>query len=128
MVLTFEELISNTIEMIGSICRWLNLEVLNYALTVQPDNVTPELVAQPILSGRLHRLRHENRFLHVAVEYAPNSVRTIGSRMLRRTKSRLDVDASDVMQYLRPLQRRQTQELTRLIGREFPEWTTLNNA
>jgi hypothetical protein len=125
-LLTFEELLSSTSEVIGSICRWLNLDTSVPTLTLQPSNATPEIVAQPILSGVLHRLRHDNRFFRLAVDYIPNSVHKIGGHMVRRQKSRADVDTSEVVQYLRPLQRRQTQELTQLIGREFPEWITLN--
>jgi hypothetical protein len=39
---------------------------------------------------------------------------------------RRSVDTSDVMRYLRPIQRRQTEELAQLLGRGFPEWTALN--
>jgi Sulfotransferase family len=125
-LLTFEEMISNTREVFKSICRWLKLDASVPIPIPQPSNVTPEIVVQPILSGLLHRLRHENHFFRLAVDRVPNSVRKIGGRILRRQKSRLDVDPSEVVQYLRPLQRRQTQELTQLIAREFPEWTTLN--
>jgi hypothetical protein len=126
-LLTFEEMISNPSEVIGSIFRWLNLDA-SVVTSKNPEarNTTPELIAQPILSGALHRLWHENRLFRLAVDCVPISVRKVGSRMVRQQKSRLDVDTSDVVQYLRPLQQRQTQELTELIGREFPEWTTLS--
>jgi hypothetical protein len=125
-LLTFEEMIRNPGEVIGSIFRWLNLDVSVATLNFEPSNKTPELVTQPILSGVLHRLRHENPFLRFAIDRLPFSVLKIGGRMVRRQKNRLDVDTAEVMQYLRPLQRKQTQELTQLTGREFPEWTTLN--
>jgi len=77
-------------------------------------------------SGVLHRLRHENPFFRFAIDRVPDSVRKIGGRMVKRQKNQLDVDIAEVVQYLRPFQRKQTQELTQLTGREFPEWTTLN--
>ena len=49
--------------------------------------------------------------------------RATTGRILGRQKSRSDVDTSEVVKYLRPLQRRQTLDL---IAREFPEWTTLS--
>jgi hypothetical protein len=39
--------------------------------------------------------------------------------------SRKTVDTSDAIAFLRPIQCRQTEELAQLLGREFPEWTTL---
>jgi hypothetical protein len=119
-------MIRNPSEVIGSIFQWLNLDDSPATLNLEPSNKTPELVSQPILSGVLHRLRHENPFVRFAIDRVPNSVRKIGGRMVRRQKNRRDVDTSEVVQYLRPLQRKQTQELTQLTGREFPEWTTLN--
>ena len=118
-------MIGNPREVIGSILQWLNLDDAAATLDLEPSNKTPELVAQPILSGVLHRLRHENPFFRFAIDCVPSSVRKIVGRMVRRQKNRLDVDTAEVMQYLRPLQRKQTQELTQLTGREFPEWTTL---
>jgi hypothetical protein len=126
MLLTFEEMIRNTTEVLGSIYRWLKLDVLVPTLTVQPDNATPEIISEPIWSGAVHRLRHENRLLRFAVDRVPISVRKIGRRMLKRQINRLDTDTSEVVEYLRPLQRRQTEELMQLIEREFPEWSTLN--
>lgn len=46
-------------------------------------------------------------------------------RMVTRKIDRSCVDTSEVAQYLRPLQQMRTKELTNLLGREFPEWTTL---
>jgi Sulfotransferase family len=126
-LVVFEEMISKTSEVIRSICRWLNLgddwlPTLNH----QPLNVTPEKVAQS--NAVLHQLLQKNDVFHLAYHSLPRSVRKIGGRILKRKReiNRLNVDTSEVVQFLRPLQRRQTQELTQLIGREFPEWTTLN--
>jgi len=55
--LTFEEMISNTSEVFKSIFRWFNLDDSVPIPFPQPNNVTPDIVAQPILSGLLHRLR-----------------------------------------------------------------------
>ena len=33
-----------------------------------------------------------------------------------------------VERLLRPIHRRQTEELTKLLGREFPEWTPLHES
>ena len=43
-----------------------------------------------------------------------------------REVSRQAVDTTEAVAFLRPIQRRQTEELALLLGRDFPEWTTLN--
>ena len=46
-------------------------------------------------------------------------------QLATREVQRRTVDMSDVIDLLRPIQRLQTEALVRLLGREFPEWTTL---
>jgi hypothetical protein len=41
-----------------------------------------------------------------------------------RRVDRAHIDATDVIDYLRPLQQAETLELSKLLGREFPEWKT----
>jgi len=123
-LVTFEELTGNTNETIGSIFRWLNIGSIAPA-TTQPENVTPETVTKA--TWVRHHLRQTNRLLGAAIDRIPASVRRfVGARMLTRDVNRRDVPTSEVVQYLRPLQQRQTEALTKLIGRDFPEWTTLN--
>jgi hypothetical protein len=123
--LTFEQLITNTDEAVGSIFRWLGLNDSITTAAFPPQNVTPEIIAAPIWNGALQRLRHQNPLLRVAVGTIPTSIRRPVRQALRRRVNPLDVDATEVAQYLRPRQRSETEELARLIGREFPEWTTL---
>ena len=122
-LLTFEELTGNTNETLRSIFRWLKLDESIASVTIQPDNVTPEIVRKSI--WMLHRLRQDNQLLCAAIDRLPSCVRRFGARMLTREVDRRNVDISEVVRYLRPLQQRQTEVLTKLIGREFPEWKTL---
>jgi hypothetical protein len=123
--LTFEQLTTNTNEVVGAIFRWLGLDDSITTPAFPPQNVTPEIIAAPIWNGALQRLRHQNPLLRAAVGTIPTSIRRPVRQALRRRVNRLDVDAAEVAQYLRPRQQSQTEELVRLIGREFPEWTTL---
>jgi len=123
--LTFEELIKNTKETVRSILQWLNIESSVVPL-LSPENATPEVIEQRIGGGVLYGLREKGPVFRAAIDSVPDFVRRIGVRMVTRKIYRPNVDTSEVVRYLRPLQRMQTKELEQLLGREFPEWTTLN--
>ena len=91
----------------------------------EPANVTPEIVEAPILDGALHKLRHETLFCRAVADRIPKPFREIADRALKKPIDRLQVDISIAADYLRPLQMEQTHELSKLIGRKFPEWRTL---
>jgi hypothetical protein len=123
-LLTFEELTGKTNETLDSIFRWLSLDGSIASVTTQPENVTPQIIRRSI--SVLHRLPQESQLLRAAIDRVPTSVRRFGARMLTREIDRRKVDISEIVRYLRPLQQGQTAALTKLVGREFPEWTTLN--
>ena len=123
--LTFEELTSKTGATMRSIFRWLRVEHSTAFEDVPPENVTPEGIEQRRGGRLLSGLRDKNRLLRAAFDSAPDSVRRFARGLVWRDVNRARVDTSAVADDLRPLQRRQTAELTRLLGREFPEWTTL---
>lgn len=122
--LTFEELISDPNQTMASIFHWLKVDGRLPVGAVPPENVTPDIIEQRRLK-LLYGLRDHNRLFRAAIEQAPDAVRRFALRMVTRRINRLDVDTSEVVQYLRPLQQAQTKELTTLLGREFSEWTTL---
>jgi hypothetical protein len=124
--LTFEELTNKTEPTMTAIFRWLSVDHSTAFETVPPQNVTPEVIEQR-RGGALPwwRLRDKKRLMRVAIDSAPESARRYGHRLAWRELTRSSVDVSDVADFLRPLQRKQTAELTKLLGREFPEWTTL---
>ena len=55
----------------------------------------------------------------------PDVIPGILRRLAYRKVSKTSVDTSAAIAYLRPILQEQTQTLTNLLGREFPEWTTL---
>jgi hypothetical protein len=125
-LLTFEELTNNTDETVGSIFRRLNVNSSVELPLIPHENITPETVDQlPALWEPVSRLKHNN-FVRAAIDYIPASIRRTSRRMIARQVNRSRVDIDEVVQYLRPLQQRQTEELTQLIGRDFPEWRMLN--
>jgi hypothetical protein len=126
-LITFEELTNNPDQTARSLFCWLNVDSSVELPLTRPENVTPEIVHQlPPWWEPVSRFKVQNSFMRAAIDHLPASIRGISHRVTRRPVNRLRVDVDKVVQYLRPLQRSQTDELAQLIGRDFPEWRMLN--
>jgi hypothetical protein len=123
-VLTFEELRASPAEQMRRIYAWLGVDSSFHLPAIPAQHVTPEVVEQARGGGFLSRLRQSPSYARVAA-YVPRAARKLGTRLAVQPVRREEVDTSKVKKYLRPLQMRQTQELAKLLGREFPEWKTL---
>lgn len=125
-VLTYEDLVRNPTEVMRRLYRRLGvgLEGVDTSNFVEPENVTPEIVR--ISHGRVvPRWLRQSPHLRGVLRRTPQSVQTALRSITDRDVTRQAVDTSGAIDFLRPIQRRQTEELARLLGREFPEWTTL---
>lgn len=127
-VLTFEELMSRPNETMKSLWKWLKVDCSVEATGVdQPENATPESVNMATWFGVPRRLR-ELRIVRSITPQLPYSIRQlgkIGMRLATKQINRRDVETSKVVEFLRPIQLPQTQELAQLLGRDFLEWNTL---
>jgi hypothetical protein len=56
----------------------------------------------------------------------PRRIRAVGTRMAESSVDIREVDVREVVDYLRPFQQEQTEELSELVGRSFPVWKTLH--
>jgi Sulfotransferase family len=127
-ILTLEELIKNQLETIKLVFRWLGLGDSDLMPPVQFENVTPDIVRQRLSWwGALRRYSEDHKFLLDAIDRIPESARKYGARVFSRKINRLDVSIDAVVRDLQLLQRKQTDELSQLVGRDFPEWKTLNS-
>jgi hypothetical protein len=125
-MLTLEELIDKPDETVRSIFRWLGLDASVLIPPAQFENATPDVVRQRLRWwGKARRYSENHEFLLDVIERIPESIRNYGARVFSRQINRLDVNIHAVVRDLLPLQRRQTEELSLLIGRGFPEWKTL---
>jgi hypothetical protein len=106
--------------------RWLGLEpsMAEAAVSISPENVTPEIIEQPSFFGIPQRLWNFTALRNIA-PYLPAVIRERAKRLTSTLVDRRTVDSSPVLDLLRPIQRRQTEDLSDMIGRDFPEWTTL---
>jgi hypothetical protein len=123
-VLTLEELVAAPAEKMSLIFAWLGVDFSFRLPKIGPKNVTPEVVEHIRGFGLLARLRQTSWYGKVE-PHIPRPIRTLGSRLAARKVRPEEFDTSAVIEYLRPLQLRQTEELCLLLKRGFPEWTTL---
>lgn len=124
-ILTHEEMISSPVETLHKIFQWLGVDS-----TFTPPNikeakfVTPPQVDQAKGFGVLHKFRTSDVWdsLHTMI---PKKIRKLGRKLAEKKVDRGAVSTDKLVEYVRPIQREQTEELSKLLGRDFPEWTTL---
>lgn len=125
-VLTYEQLTSEPGREVARLFTWLGLDPRTAAAqeVVPPINVTPEVIDKARGGGRLRALGDSVAW-RALVRFLPRQVRAFGHALSSETVRRGDIPLEPVIDFLRPIQLEQTRRLARLLGREFPEWTTL---
>jgi hypothetical protein len=125
LTITTETLAADPHATMAGVYRWLGVN--DAFLTPNLDeraNETPDVVTQVRGSGALHRFR-QSRLWNGLGPLVPASVREFGRRFSEKPVERRSVDPAVARRYLRPIQRPQVETLEELLGRPFPEWTTL---
>jgi hypothetical protein len=125
--LTYESLVRDPVGMMRRLYGRLGVrsEEVDVSSFVEPENVTPEIVRLSP-GGVTPRWLRQSPHLRGVLRLAPRPVRAALRSMTDRDVSRQAVDTTEAVAFLRPIQRRQTEELALLLGRDFPEWTMLN--
>jgi hypothetical protein len=125
--LTYESMVRSPEETMRGLYGWLGVgaEGVDMSGFVEPENVTPDIVR---LSHGVPRRLRQSPLLRGILRHLPRSVQTTLRSVSDRDLSRRTVDTSAAIAFLRPIQYRQTEELAQLLGRDFPEWTTLKGA
>ena len=119
---TYERLIAEPVRQIQALYAWLGVDATFVPPDItEPVNVTPEVIEQARMFGLLKRFSQSTAW-SVAAPYVSKKFRTrMATAAVRRVRpAQTSTDA--LVEYLRPLQRAQTRELSRLLGRTFPEW------
>jgi hypothetical protein len=124
--LTFEELKDHPLETVLALYTWLGVDTDFEPTDLRgARNATPEAVRQKRPGrGMLDRFRYSAVWNTVG-GYCPPAIRKLGVALVEKPVHPKSVDMSEVKTYLRKLQLPQTEELIRLLGRDFPEWKTL---
>ena len=128
-VLIHERLVADPKGVMRGVYQWLGLDAAatDLAGLAEAENVTPDLINMPRWGGIPRRLR-QARALRGAMERIPPSVRQVLHRLTTRDTLRRSVEVAEAVAFLRPELRRPTDELARMLGYTFPEWTTLYGA
>ncbi len=124
-VLTYEALLANSAKELSRLYAWLNVDPSFRSARIGiPANERPDIVEQARGLGLLDKVRHSPVYLKVA-PYIPRAVRRFAARLAVRIVRPAEVPIAQVEAYLRAHQLPQTEELSILLNRSFPEWTTL---
>ena len=123
-VATTEAFAAEPEQVLGRIFSWLGVDPQASPLPRNlRENVTPARLART-RSAVLQRLRH-SRLGDALTKVMPRRIRSLGRRLAEREVDREAIPLGAVYEFLRPIQREQTRRLEALVGRPFPEWTTL---
>lgn len=125
-ILSFEQLTQNPFRAMRPLYEWLDVDptLADAACFDAAENVTPDVVRMAAWHGVLRQLRH-SRPVRFLMPLLPRGLTEQAMRLATRQVDRHALDVTEVEEFLRPIQQRQTEALVRLVGREFPEWTTL---
>lgn len=123
--MTLEEFNSDPARWFSQLFQWLNIDVDVPIDTSQRFNVSDAKITQT-RRGRvfLDTLIKHGRWKRLEARL-PASVPSLIRRLTYRQVARSDVETAAAIELIRPSLQAQTRELSELLGREFPEWTTL---
>lgn len=123
LVLTFEELIREQERVLGEVFEWLGVDASLAPPALERKNARPEMLMTPRGRAVLQRFRR-SQFWDQVAPYVPKSLRRFGQHLARRPVRPDQVPVDEVIEMLRPGQLAKVEELSALLGREFPLWTT----
>ena len=128
LVLTHEALVAEPAVQIARVYEWLRIDSSfrppNLGIAT---NVRPQVVNQVRSLGLLERARPTLLYTRIG-PCVPNALRRLYSSLTTRPIVPAAVPDTAVRDYLRSIQRIQTEELSKLLNRNFPEWRTLYDA
>ena len=125
LVLTFEQLKQEPLEVAASVYKWLGVQSDYLPKNLgERDNVTPTNVQQIRGNGFLQALS-KSRLWGKIGHLVPSNIRSIGNSLAVEDVSRDTISLEESILFMRPIQLAQTEELCELLGRDFPEWGML---
>jgi len=127
LVLTFEEMISNTENTLRQIFGWLGVdEMIELPKDIGAHNTMPAQFNKVRGRGLLHKMR--NHPLWNAI--SPLVPKTFKKKAISMSVKQVTVDAShdeSIRTYLKPIFLEKILPLEQMLGRKFPEWGSLRS-
>lgn len=125
MTLTFEEMKADPLGAVNGIFRWMELPPIEaLPLAERAFNARPDVLRAPRGAAVLQRVRRSQWWERIAPIF-PAPVRRLGRRITEAQVRPEDHDLSHVIDRFRPVLAERVAELSKVLGREFPEWTTV---
>jgi hypothetical protein len=125
-VLTHEQLVRDPYATMEALHRWLGLDTAGVDLADFKDaeNVTPDVFRMPVWNGIPRKLWQSPPVRRIR-QYLPQALLRLRAAT-NRYVNRQAIDLVEVTDLLRSIQRPQVDQLSKILDREFPEWTTLH--
>jgi hypothetical protein len=124
--LTLENLRTNTSEVLRNLFKWLGVDSSHDPSDfIERKNVTPRYVRQD-RSFRFFSAFCRSPYWKAMKSLVPRPVHSIGRWLSGGEIDRASISVDKVVEFLRPTQLEQTEALCEMLGRRFPEWTTLH--
>jgi len=126
-VLTLENLIADTVQELEKLRVWLNLtQPFEVSNKLEHRNPGPSDINQ-VKCGWLFGLIRGTPLWNWAKAVIPTGVTRSVRASLKRPVTKDNSQVEKTIEFLRPIQITQTEELKKILGRDFPEWHTLYN-
>ena len=123
-ILTLEELRKNTVNVVKKLFEWLGVDSSFTPLNLnQRENITPSNVLwqEHIVFYHLRRAS----CLKPVKSLIPQPMLSLAKKASGRYIDSNSVSVDSVVDFLKPIQTEQVAALSEMLGRDFPEWTTL---
>lgn len=124
-ILTIEEFQNDPENKLSLIFEWLGVkkDFMPFNLK-KKDHVTPEEIHKIRGLGLLNKFRHSNIWDAINPIF-PKWIKQAARQFSDPPVKKNAINMEDVMDFLRNRQIDETEELVKLLGRDFPEWKTL---
>ena len=123
--LTMEELQATPQETLKSIFIWLNVDpAFKLNNEFKTYNQSANRVNRVVGSGFFSHMKG-TKLWEALKQLLPRKFKKSLKRLLSRPVAKNEADREDTIALLRPIMQQQVEELSKLLGRDFPEWTTL---
>jgi hypothetical protein len=127
LCLTLEAMRRNPSDIVRKLFIWLGVDPsFKPPILEKKKNVTPRYILKN-KSPAFITVLTRSHYWKAMRSSIPLSLRSIGSRFLKEKIDRTTISTNKVVEFLRPIQIKQTRSLSKMLGVQFPEWTTLFN-
>ena len=124
-VQTFERLISNTASELSAICEWLEIDSNFNFSGLTKKNVTPWKLEQVRKGGKIVHKFRQSKIWDLVHTFFPQRLKNIGIKLGYKQIDRRKHVPSEVIRFLQNKLHKDTEKLSKLLDRNFSEWTTM---